>query len=190
VVDFYVNGTKAQLAWLGPDAKIDRIGTFDRQVRDSQPTRPTLLEVEIKYRPMNFSFSNFPQEVPLSSMASFLPGLRRVVPRLASDFFICHHCMKHARPAAAQIKIPGKANLSRSIRFNSSAATFPEIAAKKTSPLSSLSQTISNAEKEKVKKAFFPEISSNTVAYWLLASAGSVFGIVVFGGLTRLTESG
>jgi len=154
------------------------------------PPGPPLLEVEIKYRPMNFSFSNFPQEVPLSSMASFLPGLRRVVPRLASDFFICHHCMKHARPAAAQIKIPGKANLSRSIRFNSSAATFPEIAAKKTSPLSSLSQTISNAEKEKVKKAFFPEISSNTVAYWLLASAGSVFGIVVFGGLTRLTESG
>jgi cytochrome c oxidase assembly protein subunit 15 len=28
------------------------------------------------------------------------------------------------------------------------------------------------------------------VAYWLLGSAASVFGIVVFGGLTRLTESG
>ena len=124
-------------------------------------------------------------------MASFLPGLRRAAPRLASDFFICHHCMKYARPA--RLKIPVKANLSRSIRFNSSAATFPEIVPKKTSPLSSLSQTISNAEKERAKgakKGFFPETSSNTVAYWLLASAGSVFGIVVFGGLTRLTESG
>jgi cytochrome c oxidase assembly protein subunit 15 len=40
------------------------------------------------------------------------------------------------------------------------------------------------------KQAFFPETSDKAVAYWLLASAASVFGIVVFGGLTRLTESG
>lgn len=40
------------------------------------------------------------------------------------------------------------------------------------------------------KAKFFPETSSKSVGYWLLASAGSVFGIVVFGGLTRLTESG
>lgn len=32
--------------------------------------------------------------------------------------------------------------------------------------------------------------SDKSVAYWLLGSAASVFGIVVFGGLTRLTESG
>ncbi|ODA82382.1 hypothetical protein RJ55_00889 [Drechmeria coniospora] len=36
----------------------------------------------------------------------------------------------------------------------------------------------------------FPQTSSKGVAYWLLGSAASVFGIVVFGGLTRLTESG
>ncbi|KPI39377.1 Cytochrome c oxidase assembly protein COX15 [Cyphellophora attinorum] len=40
------------------------------------------------------------------------------------------------------------------------------------------------------KKSFFPTRTSNSVAYWLLGSAASVFGIVVFGGLTRLTESG
>lgn len=40
------------------------------------------------------------------------------------------------------------------------------------------------------KKSWFPETSSKVVAYWLLGSAASVFGIVVFGGLTRLTESG
>jgi cytochrome c oxidase assembly protein subunit 15 len=39
-------------------------------------------------------------------------------------------------------------------------------------------------------KRSFPKISDKTVAYWLLGSAASVFGIVVFGGLTRLTESG
>ena len=38
--------------------------------------------------------------------------------------------------------------------------------------------------------SFFPEISDKAVGYWLLGSAASVFGIVVFGGLTRLTESG
>lgn len=41
-----------------------------------------------------------------------------------------------------------------------------------------------------VRSSRFPQTSSNTVAYWLLGSAASVFGIVVFGGLTRLTESG
>lgn len=39
-------------------------------------------------------------------------------------------------------------------------------------------------------KSKFPNVSDKIVAYWLLGSAASVFGIVVFGGLTRLTESG
>lgn len=42
----------------------------------------------------------------------------------------------------------------------------------------------------KTKSSSFPETNSKSVAYWLLGSAASVFGIVVFGGLTRLTESG
>ena len=33
-------------------------------------------------------------------------------------------------------------------------------------------------------------VSHPAVGYWLIFSAASVFGIVVFGGLTRLTESG
>lgn len=32
--------------------------------------------------------------------------------------------------------------------------------------------------------------SSNSVAYWLIGTSGLVFGIVILGGLTRLTESG
>jgi hypothetical protein len=46
------------------------------------------------------------------------------------------------------------------------------------------------AKNEAGKGSSFPRTSTNTVAYWLLGSAASVFGIVVFGGLTRLTESG
>lgn len=127
-------------------------------------------------------------------MSSFFPGLRRAVPRLSRDFFICHQCRKQSLPLS-RLKLPVKANLTRTIRFNSSAAAFPEANTIKNSPLGSLSKSISNAEREKVKKVipkkgFFPKTTSNGVAYWLLGSAVSVFGIVVFGGLTRLTESG
>jgi cytochrome c oxidase assembly protein subunit 15 len=33
-------------------------------------------------------------------------------------------------------------------------------------------------------------VPPRSVGYWLLGTAGLVFGIVVVGGLTRLTESG
>ena len=39
-------------------------------------------------------------------------------------------------------------------------------------------------------KSWFREADDKAVGYWLLGSAGLVFGIVVLGGLTRLTESG
>ena len=39
-------------------------------------------------------------------------------------------------------------------------------------------------------EGYFPDASNSAVAYWLFGSAVSVFGLVVFGGLTRLTESG
>lgn len=126
-------------------------------------------------------------------MASILPGLRRAAPRLSRDFFICHQCRKQSIPLG-RLKLPVKANVNRTIRFNSGTAAFPEANTIKNSPLGSLSKTITNVEKEKAlprpRKGFFPKTSSNGVAYWLLGSAASVFGIVVFGGLTRLTESG
>jgi len=40
------------------------------------------------------------------------------------------------------------------------------------------------------KSSSFPEMSSRSAGLWLVGSAVSVFGIVIFGGLTRLTESG
>jgi cytochrome c oxidase assembly protein subunit 15 len=126
-------------------------------------------------------------------MASLLPGIRRAAPRLSRDFFVCHQCLKQPVFAVHPIKLPGKSTISKSIRFNSSA---PDIV-RNTSPLSSLSHTISAVERDVAQqtrqfpdKRFFPRKCSKGVAYWLLGSAASVFGIVVFGGLTRLTESG
>ncbi|TVY45233.1 Cytochrome c oxidase assembly protein COX15 [Lachnellula subtilissima] len=131
-------------------------------------------------------------------MASLIPGLRRAAPRISKDFFICHQCLKYSRP---RLQLPIKANPSRNIRFNSSTAALPEHGS--ASPLSNLSKSISNVEGQKIsqkiategpakakgKKSFFPETSSKAVAYWLLASAGSVFGIVVFGEWKPVTGS-
>ncbi|TKA22003.1 hypothetical protein B0A50_08501 [Salinomyces thailandicus] len=67
-----------------------------------------------------------------------------------------------------------------------------------SSPLGALSQRIthrppphaSSTTSSTTSSSSFPDRSSPAVGYFLLASAASVFGIVVFGGLTRLTESG
>lgn len=39
-------------------------------------------------------------------------------------------------------------------------------------------------------KSSYPVISSRITGYWLICTSGLIFGIVVLGGLTRLTESG
>lgn len=54
-----------------------------------------------------------------------------------------------------------------------------------------ISQQVVEAEIPKAKlKPKYPVNSANLVGYWLLGISGLVFGIVVLGGLTRLTESG
>ncbi|TGO08962.1 hypothetical protein BTUL_0184g00090 [Botrytis tulipae] len=125
-------------------------------------------------------------------MASILPGLRKATPRLSRDFFICHQCLKQPRPTLRQTKFSAKSISSRSIRFNSNIATITE-SANGASPLSSLAESLSKSSQainKESSRSRFPETSSKSVGYWLLGSAASVFGIVVFGGLTRLTESG
>ncbi|KAI9842882.1 MAG: Cytochrome c oxidase assembly protein cox15 [Thelocarpon superellum] len=113
-------------------------------------------------------------------MLSLLPALRQAAPRLSRHIF-CPRCLSAAtRPP---IKRP---SMLKNIRFNSSAYTSPAAPAG-TSPLGSLSKTITGKH---AKISFFPENNQQIVAYWLLGSAASVFGIVILGGLTRLTESG
>ncbi len=121
-------------------------------------------------------------------MPSSLPTLRRAAPRLTRLFLGCSH---HPCPPRVATQ-PDKQTraFGSSTRRASSAISrklAPEIGT--SSPLSFLGKsTRQNANKS--KKGFFPTTSQKPVAYWLLGSAASVFGIVVFGGLTRLTESG
>ncbi|KAL3421751.1 cytochrome c oxidase assembly protein cox15 [Phlyctema vagabunda] len=127
-------------------------------------------------------------------MGLVLPGVRRVVPKLTKDFFICHQCLRRPSPILSQVKGSGKSALSGNTRFFTTVVpdTTLNAARNPSSPLGTLGKTISK-EPQRVagtKESFFPKTSSKSVAYWLLGSAASVFGIVVFGGLTRLTESG
>ncbi|KAI7462040.1 cytochrome c oxidase assembly protein-like protein cox15 [Hortaea werneckii] len=78
------------------------------------------------------------------------------------------------------------------LRSQSSSATAP-------SPLGALSQTIGQSPSKTAANATsssssstssWPNHTPRSVGYFLLLSATSVFGIVVLGGLTRLTESG
>ena len=123
-------------------------------------------------------------------MAYFVPGLRRATPRLSQDLFICHQCLSTAVPTRST-SIASKFTIVRNIRYKSTTPVPSRASnsAATASPSVSPSQTVRSARRT-AGRNFFPETSSKAVGYWLLGSAASVFGIVVFGGLTRLTESG
>lgn len=116
--------------------------------------------------------------------------------RLLQDAFVCRRCIhqqSRTPPAYRSLRETPflKAFRSRGpAQFRSqSSVTSPT----SSSPLGALGKSISKAEipsGSTHKASSWPETSSKSVAYWLLGSAASVFGIVVFGGLTRLTESG
>lgn len=129
----------------------------------------------------------------MTSILSSFPALYSAAPRLTMRFFICPRQIHHTISFAGFYS-PKALRSIRSARYTTS-RTGPNAGrlAGISSPLSSLSRTISANQMpalESQGKYIFPEVSHKAVAYWLLASAASVFGIVVFGGLTRLTESG
>lgn len=129
----------------------------------------------------------------MTSILSSFPALYSAAPRLTMRFFTCPHRIHHSISFAGSHN-PKALRSVRSTRYTTSRAG-PNAGglAGISSPLSSLSRTISANQMpalESQGKYIFPEVSHKIVAYWLLASAASVFGIVVFGGLTRLTESG
>ncbi|KAA8911135.1 cytochrome oxidase assembly protein-domain-containing protein [Sphaerosporella brunnea] len=75
----------------------------------------------------------------------------------------------------------------RSFSFTSKSLQGSTVPKADTSPLPGLANSLSRPAKA---AASWPEISDRKVGFWLIGSATLVFGIVVLGGLTRLTESG
>lgn len=128
-------------------------------------------------------------------MASSLPVLRRAAPRFASLSFQCSQYRRLPR-TVTQPDFFKEASLNHKRAFETStrqasSATSSIIASENgsSSSLSVLGKSIGQSA-DNTNPGFFPKTSEKSVAYWLLGSAASVFGIVVFGGLTRLTESG
>lgn len=114
----------------------------------------------------------------LQTMVLFAAGMRRAALQVPSKFFVCNQCLRQA-PRRSPSPI---LNIVRS-RGYADAKPLENLAAK--SAAAAATQAQAQASKEFPKKT-----TSKGVATWLLGSAASVFGIVVFGGLTRLTESG
>ncbi|KAL6806561.1 cytochrome oxidase assembly domain-containing protein [Trichoderma sp. SZMC 28013] len=111
-------------------------------------------------------------------MAVFAAGLRRAALQVPSRFFVCNQCLRQA-PRRSPSPI---LNIVRS-RGYADAKPLESLAAQNASAVASQVQA-------KASKAFPKKTTSKAVAYWLIGSAASCFGIVVWGGLTRLTESG
>ncbi|KAI9771393.1 MAG: Cytochrome c oxidase assembly protein cox15 [Geoglossum umbratile] len=122
-------------------------------------------------------------------LRSALPALQRGAPRASRGPFACCQCLQEGarRPQRliARLSGPAAGLLGRPVvrHHSTKLSTLP---GRDTSPLEALGKTIG----EPAPRKFFPETNNRNVAYWLLGSAASVFGIVVFGGLTRLSESG
>ena len=119
--------------------------------------------------------------------------------QLFQNAFVCRRCLQHQTKGEYSFKSIRQSQFLRQFkqprtpsRLQSSSVASHEST---VSPLGALSQNIGAkaraSERASISKASsWPEVSRKSVAYWLLGSAASVFGIVVFGGLTRLTESG
>ncbi|KAH8205374.1 hypothetical protein TruAng_000453 [Truncatella angustata] len=130
-------------------------------------------------------------------MSLVLPGLRRVALRAPlSSASVCRRCTRQQQQQQQQWSTPQSApsrilRIVRQTRSQSTATTTQ-------TPLSEVARQVASTsararapqQAAKGRRGAWPETSSKSVAYWLLGSAASVFGIVVFGGLTRLTESG
>jgi len=126
----------------------------------------------------------------MASIFHAYPQLRTAAPRLSRRLFATTPCL-HA-PLRSTIAVARASACAarpapvQSLRWRST-QPLRHSAANAANAMSAEAATVTNSN---VKPSAFPATTSKSVAYWLLGSAASVFGIVVFGGLTRLTESG
>ena len=119
----------------------------------------------------------------MGSIFQAFPQLRTAAPRLARRLFVCRPCLNSPARAFPVRTCPRQSSLLKHVRWKSTQPLRNGVA--------TAERTIADsAAKSKAKSSSWPETSDKSVAYWLLGSAASVFGIVIFGGLTRLTESG
>ncbi|KAI9372887.1 cytochrome oxidase assembly protein-domain-containing protein [Aspergillus egyptiacus] len=125
----------------------------------------------------------------MASLGNSIPFFRRLAPRLSKELFTTRQCLVRNQTYATQavLRTPSAPFSRNTSRINS---TSLKVKAWKAFARHASDSATTSAADSTATKSSFPNVSDKTVAYWLLGSAASVFGIVVFGGLTRLTESG
>jgi len=127
----------------------------------------------------------------MASSSSIIPLLRAVAPRLSRRFFAGQQCT--AKPAQIH-SLAGSRLQYHGVKHSTFLKAFrSQSTAASPSPIANLGRNITSKASKKKTASFassFPDVSTKSVSYWLFGSAASVFGIVIFGGLTRLTESG
>lgn len=133
----------------------------------------------------------------MASLGTSLPLWRSLAPRLSKDLFTCRQCLRNQGYAAKSIRRYGampspQLNKIRSPLLSDKNRQFFTSSLRRSAAAPAVASAVEESAAQSAAKAksSFPKISDKSVAYFLLASAASVFGIVVFGGLTRLTESG
>ncbi|KAH8666289.1 putative cytochrome c oxidase assembly protein [Xylariales sp. PMI_506] len=122
-------------------------------------------------------------------MSSFLPGLRRLALRVPTYQNACRQCLRQFKQPPTATALSPSPILQQTI-WRASSTTPAQQTTLKSSVISAEVAKTASGSVHGTAKGSWPEASSKSVGYWLLGSAVSVFGIVVFGGLTRLTESG
>lgn len=116
--------------------------------------------------------------------------------KLPSASFVCRQCQcqrqqPQLRAASRIVSIVRSHNVARQpSRWSSTASTLNNNAAAALAAETTKAPGVLEEAAKAAKSAFPEKTTSKAVALWLLGSAVSVFGIVVWGGLTRLTESG
>ncbi|KAL3464037.1 cytochrome oxidase assembly protein-domain-containing protein [Aspergillus heterothallicus] len=125
----------------------------------------------------------------MASLGNPVFYFRRLAPRLSKELFTCRQCLGRSQNYAtkAHLRTPSIPFPRSSSRLN---PTVLNVRARKAFARCSSTSAAAIGTSTQASGSSFPKVSDKIVAYWLLGSAASVFGIVVFGGLTRLTESG
>ncbi|OKL56296.1 Electron transfer protein 1, mitochondrial [Talaromyces atroroseus] len=129
------------------------------------------------------------------SMSAF--PLRRLGVRVASsELFTCRQCLRHRSHATRLFssrttpRTPSQKSPRLNAYLSALKVNLKPLTNLRAATLSTATAAQTAEQGAAAAKSHFPDVSSKAVAYWLLGSAASVFGIVIFGGLTRLTESG
>ena len=141
-----------------------------------------------------------------ATMAFLMPVSRRLSTRLAAPAPICRQCLQNRPAVQLQSRSlvldalrQSRAAAAPTARFQSARTKVAQQVRAASGGAKTTAETVAGdgarAYAEAVENAptrkRLPEFtSSKAVGLWLLGSAVSVFGIIIFGGLTRLTESG